>query len=319
VEVRDHLTFFAMSEEREFVATVHKNGEVELPPEALGFIKPEPRGPRHPDDVVIPAEIVVLTRTEVDENIPNGGRTPFKVVFEYGTRIEQIRALAFQDTKLTSITIPASVVSLGINSFASCKSLVSARFESGSRLGQIEMSAFRESGLESIRIPASVAVLCKYCFGFCQSLATVEFEEGSRLERIEEGAFHYSGLEQITIPASVVALGAECFLNCPDLTQVLFKHDSRLERIESKAFSGTGIERIEIPQGVRFLGPSALAGFVRSDDAAGEAGMIGGWYDRTAEPAEIELPSWLPRGKRLLYLIIALIVIFIGIIVVAAS
>jgi hypothetical protein len=133
------------------------------------------------------------------------------VTFESGSRLEQIKELAFYETGLKSIEIPLSVVILGNSSFHSCRSLESVTFERGSRLERIERFAFSWSRLKSIEIPSSVVVLGKESFYSCTPLESVTFESGSRLERIEEFTFAGSRLKSIGIPDSVTFIDGCAF------------------------------------------------------------------------------------------------------------
>ena len=78
------------------------------------------------------------------------------VSFESGSLLTSIGGSAFQESGLTSITIPASVTSIGNDAFYSCNSLTSVSFESGSQLTSIGNYAFYSTGLTTITIPASV-------------------------------------------------------------------------------------------------------------------------------------------------------------------
>ena len=59
-------------------------------------------------------------------------------------------------TNITSVTIPASVTSIGKNAFYGCTSLQSVTFESGSALTTIGDAAFGNTAITSITFPSSV-------------------------------------------------------------------------------------------------------------------------------------------------------------------
>jgi hypothetical protein len=75
------------------------------------------------------------------------------VVFECGSRLEQIEESTFSESGLKSIVIPCSVQVLRTASFSGCRSLQSMIFESGSRLRYIEKGAVTGTGLKGISIP----------------------------------------------------------------------------------------------------------------------------------------------------------------------
>jgi hypothetical protein len=103
-----------------------------------------------------------------------------------GSRLSRIGKLAFRETGLVEIIVPASVEVLSEYCFCLCRSLSSVTFEIGSRLPRIEAEAFCQTGLDEIIIPASVELLCERCFSLCTSLSSVRFETGSKLSRIEK-------------------------------------------------------------------------------------------------------------------------------------
>jgi hypothetical protein len=87
-----------------------------------------------------------------------------------------------------SVTIPASVTSIGEWAFFRCS-------------------------LTSITIPSSVTSIGAFAFSQCSSLTTVTFAEGSRLETfgVQEAFAYCTSLTSITIPASVTDAGWRTF------------------------------------------------------------------------------------------------------------
>lgn len=131
----------------------------------------------------------------------------------------------------TSITIPASVTTIGNSAFANCVAL------------------------ESLTIPASVTTLGSKAF---ENLAIeIKFDDGSAISEIGAGAFSgYQG-ESIEIPASVKTLGASVFENS-QLTSITVPNG--VTSIGDKAFSGCSkLERISIFGNLESLGASAFA------------------------------------------------------------
>jgi hypothetical protein len=190
------------------------------------------------------------------------------VIFEIGSKLEQIRELAFERSGLKWIEIPASVKVIAPSAF----------FEIGpssvSISGDSERFRIRESFLEnadhtivyryfgddcSLVIPFEINVLGQSSFAKYMSIESVLFESGSKLERIEAAAFAHSGLKSILIPSSVIILNNSSFADCSQLKSVLFESDSKLKRIEVSAFARTGLEQIVIPLSVTHLGNSSFA------------------------------------------------------------
>ena len=84
----------------------------------------------------------------------------------------------YQNNVLQSITIPASVTSIGYDAFAFCSNLQTVTFAEGSQLQTIGDFAFDNcSALTSITIPASVISIGRYAFSGCSALTSVTFED----------------------------------------------------------------------------------------------------------------------------------------------
>jgi len=155
------------------------------------------------------------------------------VTFAEGSKLETIGRNVFSYSGLTSIKIPASVISIGEEAFFVCQNLKTVTFAEGSQLQTIGRSAFSNSGLTSIEIPASVTSTGHSVFTYCQNLKTVTFAAGTQLQTIGNGMFWNSGLTSITIPESVTS-------------------------IDGGAFGNTSLTSITIPAGVTIIGGGAF-------------------------------------------------------------
>lgn len=69
------------------------------------------------------------------------------------------------NTFVTSVSIPATVKTIGYNAFKNCGNLTSLTFEGESQLEHIGLSAFNNTVLKTIDIPASVISIGNYAFG----------------------------------------------------------------------------------------------------------------------------------------------------------
>ena len=151
---------------------------------------------------------------------------------------------AFSDcSALTAIEIPASVESIGVTAFITCKRLASVTFEHSSKLksigggwsspyGGFSYGAFLYcSSLTSIKIPASVETIGASAFKGCIKLTTVTFEKESRLTTIE-GYYDYGykaahgtftncfALTTIELPASIKTIETYSFSGCGKLANI---------------------------------------------------------------------------------------------------
>jgi hypothetical protein len=128
---------------------------------------------------------------------------------------------AFAWTAITSIAIPASVMSIGNNAFNDCASLTTVTFAANSVLDSIGNSAFFYTALTSIIIPASVTEIGNSAFYLAASLASVTIA-GSGLLTIGNSVFRSTALTSIVIPASVTEIGYNAFYACTSLASVTF-------------------------------------------------------------------------------------------------
>lgn len=101
-------------------------------------------------------------------------------------------------TTMTSVTIPATVTSIGAEAFFVTPALETVTFETGSNLATIGVEAFFNSGLLTFTFPPSVTSIGDAAFGHCPNLVTVTFEPGSSLDTIGWSAFETPQLRPST-------------------------------------------------------------------------------------------------------------------------
>jgi len=171
---------------------------------------------------------------------------------------------AFVGCRLTAITLPESVKTIGKYAFYNCKRLAQLTLPSGlteirqgafgnnasgikSALQSVSLPAglqiigehaFSSSGLTSITIPGSVKDLNKNTFSSCGSLRSVVLEEG--VENIGERVFYWSNhIQSVTLPSGLKTIGKESFsgellspMSIPTITI-----PASVTRIDEKAFN----------------------------------------------------------------------------------
>jgi hypothetical protein len=120
---------------------------------------------------------------------------------------------AFRDcTGLTSVTIPNSVTSLGFQSFRGCTGLISVAI--GNSVTTIGNNAFRDcTGLTSVTIGNSVTSIGSSAFRNCTSLTSVTI--GNSVTSLENFAFRdCTGLTSVNVNwTSPVTIAADVFQN----------------------------------------------------------------------------------------------------------
>ena len=158
-------------------------------------------------------------------------------------------------TSLTSITIPNSVTSIGTWAFAFCTSLTSITIpNSVTSIGEYAFSNCR--GLASITIPNSVTSIGTWAFAYCTSLTSITIPNS--VTSIEEYAFNNcSGLSTLTIPNSVTSIGNGAFSGCTGLTSINIPNS--VTSIGGYAFEGcTSLTSITMPD--KFIAQVAQIG-----------------------------------------------------------
>ena len=167
----------------------------------------------------------------------------------------EIPRTAFFGKKLTSVTLPSTIESIGFAAFAGCYQLRNVTFPAS--LTAIDDYAFSGSGLTSVTIPATVQLMGKGVFSRCESLTSASIES----EYV--GDFAFLGdfrLSQVTFGASVKNIARGMFNGCTALTTINIDPACRMTRIDDEAFINSGLQNIDINTlGVGTIGEWALA------------------------------------------------------------
>ena len=185
----------------------------------------------------------------------------------------------FPSRRITSISMPLSVTSIGICAFSSCSGLSAISIPS--TVTSIGGCAFQFcTGLTSITIPWSVTEIEAETFEGCTGLTSIAIP--SSVTAIDYYAFCGAGLTSINIPSSVISIAPTAFRNCADLTSINIPSGitsigieaffyctsltsitipSSVTSIDIMAFEGcVGLTSITIPSSVSFIGSYAFWG-----------------------------------------------------------
>ena len=130
----------------------------------------------------------------------------------------------FGRARLTSVTIPNSVIIIESCAFEQCSSLTSVIIPNS--VTTIGGSVFQEcSSLTSVTIPDGVTTIEYGLFMGCSCLRSVTIPNNVMI--IEENAFWCcSSLRSVTIPNSVITIGDRAFAYCSSLTNIEVASDN---------------------------------------------------------------------------------------------
>jgi K+-transporting ATPase c subunit len=160
---------------------------------------------------------------------------------------------AFAFCALTGVVIPDSVTSIGEAAFLQCTSLTNVLI--GNSVTSIGDEAF--AGCESLTgvvIPDSVISLGDRVFAFCRALTGVVI--GNSVTSIGNMAFLFTRLSGIIIPGSVTSIGNQAFEGCASLRSVFISNG--VTSIGDRAFFGTPLTSVVIPESVTSIGEEAF-------------------------------------------------------------
>lgn len=162
---------------------------------------------------------------------------------------------------VSSVFIPATVLSIGDSAFIYCDALTTVTFAENSQLKSIERAAFWGSEhvhprFKEIKIPDSV-------------------------ETIGNGAFYECrDLERIALPSALQTLSSVTFYNCTALSEVTFP--ASLKTIESSAFSGCrNLSEVELPASLTTIESSVFHLCINLKTVSYD-GSLEQWNDITA-------------------------------------
>ena len=242
---------------------------------------------KNPDDKYI-------GKINIPETVPYNGVT---------YSVTSIGESAFENSGLTSITIPNSVTSIGWAAFCECLDLTSIIIPNS--VTSIGEEAFCECvDLTSITIPNSVTSIGEEAFSYCSGLTTINVEAGNTVydsrnncNAIIETATNtlITGCKNTTIPNSVTSIGDGAFSGCSGLTSVTIPNS--VTSIGEYAFCECGgLTSVNIGNSVKEIGYSAFADCAELTDVYCYAESVpstksDAFYRSSTENATLHVPA----------------------------
>lgn len=175
----------------------------------------------------------------------------------------------WNNTEMTSVSIPESIEYVGNSAFEECIGLKDASFVSLESLCSINFSSYRSNPLSYVKrlcfdgkeitelvIPESISEIKGYTFSDCRNIVSVVLHEG--ITSIGSMAFHAClALSSIEFPKSLESIGVLAFQDCVSLKSVSMPEG--LSKIDECAFRICGnLTEITLPASLTYIGNGAF-------------------------------------------------------------
>lgn len=174
-----------------------------------------------------------------------------------GLPVREIDSQAFANQeKITSVTIPDTVIKIKDRAFYACSALQKIKLPEN--LSFLGYSAFVNCrNLKSIDIPGTIHYIDDYTFEFCCDLKEIIFHEG--LEEIGDSAFYGCSIENLNLPDSLTVVGMYAFAYNTKITNIKFNES--LTDIKSGAFSkNENLKSVVFNDGLKIVDSDAFWG-----------------------------------------------------------
>ena len=137
----------------------------------------------------------------------NGNSTSINIPsYVGGYKVTSIRSYAFEDSTMTSLTIPSTITSIGYGAFYNCQKLSSITFNATNCNDCSRYSTFYNAGHESSALNVTFGNGVK-------KIQAYLFYTG---ENYYYGDGYYAHITSVTIPSSVQEICSSSFGNCYD-------------------------------------------------------------------------------------------------------
>ena len=206
-------------------------------------------------DVVIPAELGGYPVTALGDRV-------FQMIYGITSvvipdSVETIGVNCFNYCRdLESVVIGDGVHTIGVSAFENCPALVSVAVgDNVKAFGNRAFALCRK--LTAIRIPAATETIGDSAFANCGALKTADFEEGN-LVSIGESAFSdCTKLESVHFYDGIESIGDKAFYCCSSLKTLTIP--GSIESTHYYSFNGcTGLTTLVLEEGVKIVGMSSF-------------------------------------------------------------
>ncbi len=183
------------------------------------------------------------------------------ISFQEGSILESIGNMAFYESGISSVKIPASVVHIGGCEYPSYDFFDitdNSNFHLENNILYSESGVLVQAYDPSYEMPSGVTIteVGPYAF-YYSGITSFDF---TSIERIGEYAFYGTELASVTIPACTEYIGEYAFCMCSSLNSLIFADGNELlTRIEDRVFDRCDItSTVKIPNNVEYIGEYAF-------------------------------------------------------------
>lgn len=171
------------------------------------------------------------------------------------TNLQSIGSEAFRGTKITTLSLPTTLTSVGGYSFKECDALTAVNIGGPNMV--VRDNAFEAcSALSSVNIGAGSLQLSDKCFYNCESLSSVTLAD--TVTYIGVAAFaENEALISVQMSRGIEDIDTNAFLNCPNLTDFSGFHS--VKTIGNGAFTNSGLHYVDLPDTTKTVGDKAFS------------------------------------------------------------
>ncbi|EAX99054.1 surface antigen BspA-like [Trichomonas vaginalis G3] len=186
--------------------------------------------------------------------------TILRTVRFLGDSLETIGTLAFQGTRLSSITFGSNLKLIEHDSFNGIP-LTSLTFHPDCPMQKIRYNTSYQTKLTKVSIPRAVKVIEYYAFYNIKSLVTIEFQGPANITEIQRNVFSNANITTLSLLNTLTSLSNLAFFGCTYLETLIFEEGMMLDSLGQSCFREClNLVRVQLPSSISDLSPTTFIG-----------------------------------------------------------